>query len=192
MYNDAQLSVVGNVASDPEYKVVGNGIPLLKVRVAWTTRRRDPATGEWVDANSSFANVNCWRRLAVNLRGCLRKGDPVLLRGQMEVRQYTTKDGQPRQSVDVDAETLGHNLLRGVASFSKTVESAGKTAAELEAEAAAAAQAGDGGFSGDDAVPPPEVPDDGAGDDMFDDSAIDALAEEAEEAEEAGAVTTPV
>jgi single-strand DNA-binding protein len=182
MYSDAQFSVAGNVATDPEYKLVGAGIPRLTMRVCWTTRRKDAASDEWVDANTSFVNVTCWRRLAMNLRTCLRKGDPVVLRGRLEVRQYTGKDGHPRQSVDVDASHLGHDLNRGTADFRRIMESAGKTAQEREA----AGEAGPVGTPDEDgavlgAGPEGAVTDT---DDMFDDSAIDALAQEADSAPE--------
>jgi len=185
MFNEAQISVVGYVASEPEYVEVGQGIPKLTMRVAWTTRRREPSTGEWVDANTSFVRVTCWRRLAYNLATCLRKGDPVLLRGRLDVRPFVGKDGQRRISVDVDANTLGHDLSRGVAGFRRVFEKPAKPADEAAAGENGAD--GDGGEGPDDAVlaavadeePPADGP---ADEDMFDDSAIDALAKEADSA----------
>jgi single-strand DNA-binding protein len=183
MYSDAQFSVAGNVATDPEYKVVGAGIPRLTMRVCWTTRRKDGESDEWVDGNTSFINVTCWRRLAMNLRTCLRKGDPVLLRGRLDVRQYTTKDGHRGQSVDVAASHLSHDLNRGTSDFRRIVDSAGKTAEEAEALRAAAGEAGLGGSADDDGAALGAGLGAGAdGDDMFDDSAIDALAQETDSA----------
>ncbi|HTZ27738.1 MAG TPA: single-stranded DNA-binding protein [Streptosporangiaceae bacterium] len=200
MFNEAQFSVVGYVASEPKYSRVGNGIPKLTMSVAWTTRRVDPSTGEWVDGNTSFVRVTCWRRLAENLATCLRKGEPVMLRGRLDVRPFTGKDGVRRTSVDVDASYLGYDLTRGVASFRRVWETTGKTAEEAAAENGAAAGSGgnpDGGFADGEAPVPalPGGPDpalatdpgDGsagdlgegrAGEDVFDDSAIDALAED--------------
>ena len=225
MFNEAQLSVVGYVASEPQFSRVGNGIPKLTMRVAWTTRRREPATGEWVDGNTSFVRVTCWRRLAENLATCLRKGEPVLLRGRLDVRPFTGKDGVRRISVDVDASYLGYDLTRGVASFKRVWENTGKTAEEAAAANGAVGGLGggpeggfgggaEGGFSGgswggagdsagrdgfadgEAAVPalaggPAPVPaggsDDGSAGDLgggpadeeiFDDTAIDALAED--------------
>jgi single-strand DNA-binding protein len=181
MFNEAQISVVGYVASEPEYAQVGQGIPKLTMRVAWTTRRREPSTGEWVDANTSFVRVTCWRRLADNLATCLRKGDPVLLRGRLDVRPFVGKDGQRRISVDVDANTLGHDLSRGVAGFRRVWEKPAKTADEV-----AAGENGADGDGPDDSVLAAladgeliTAPDGPADDDTFDDSALDALAQEA-------------
>jgi single-strand DNA-binding protein len=193
MFNEAQISVVGYVASEPEYVVVGQSIPKLTMRVAWTTRRREPSTGEWVDANTSFVRVTCWRRLADNLATCLRKGDPVLLRGRLDVRPFVGKDGQRRISVDVDANTLGHDLSRGVAGFRRVWEKSAKAADEAAAGANGAngdgAEASEAGEGSDDAVLAAvadeeltATADGQADEDMFDDSAIDALAREADSA----------
>jgi len=194
MFNEAQISVVGYVASEPEYVKVGQGsIPKLTMRVAWTTRRREPSTGEWVDANTSFVRVTCWRRLADNLATCLRKGDPVLLRGRLDVRPFVGKDGQRRISVDVDANTLGHDLSRGVAGFRRVFEKTARTPDEAAAgENGADGDVGDVGDVGEghdgavlaagpdgDLVP---AADGAADEDMFDDSVIDALAKDADSA----------
>jgi single-strand DNA-binding protein len=121
-------------------------------------------------------NVTCWRKLAENLNVCLRKGDPVLVRGKLEVRPFVGRDGQPRTAVDVDAITVGPDLTRGVAHFLRVSAMAGKTAAEQ-----AEGENGDhyGGAApgmGDEAAA--DAGPDGTDDDMFDDSAIDALAKD--------------
>jgi len=208
MFNEAQLSVVGYVASEPQFSRVGNGIPKLTMKVAWTTRRRDSSSGEWVDGNTSFVRVTCWRRLAENLATCLRKGEPVLLRGRLEVRPFTGKDGVRRVSVDVDAGYLGYDLTRGVAGFRRVWEPTGKTAEEAAAENGAGRLDGDGSADGEAPVPalaggpvsipaggsaggsadglgngaPGDLADGPAGDpadeEIFDDGAIEALAED--------------
>ncbi len=144
MLNEAQISVVGYVASEPNYTQVGRDrIPKLTMRVAWTTRRRDAATGQWVDANTSFVWVTCWRRLADNLATCVRKGDPVVLRGRLDVRSFVGRDGQRRTSVEVDANTLGHDLNRGVAGFRRVFDKAGPTAEEAAADRSDGVPAGE-------------------------------------------------
>ena len=152
MFNEAQLSVVGYVASEPELSRVGNNIPKLTMKVAWTTRRWESSSGEWVDGNTSFVRVTCWRRLAENLATCLRKGEPVLLRGRLEVRPFTGKDGVRRVSVDVDASYLGYDLTRGVAGFRRVWEPTGKTAEQAAAENGAG-HPGDGSADGEAPVP---------------------------------------
>ena len=186
MFNEAHVSLVGYVASEPNYLKVGEkGIPKLTVRVCWTNRRRDSATGEWIDGNTSFVNVICWRQLADNLSTCLRKGDPVLVRGRLDVRSFVGRDGVRRTAVDVDANALGPDLNRGVAGFRRIWPPSGKTADEQQV---AAGLPGDGGevAADDEALAAmaetglPSAAEAPAGEDMFDDSAIEALAQEAD------------
>ena len=186
MFNEAHVSLVGYAASEPKLLTVGeNNVPKLTVRVCWTNRRRDSATGEWIDGNTSFVNVICWRQLAENLSTCLRKGDPVLVRGRLDVRSFVGRDGVRRTAVDVDASALGPDLNRGVAGFRRVWPPSGRTA---EDQQAAAGQPGDAGdvpaddeaalaAAGTGLVPGAEDP---AGEEMFDDSAIEALAQDAD------------
>src|SRR6266705_6723944 len=80
MLNEAQISLTGYVATQPVTRLVKEGVTNVSMRVAWTPRRQDRATGEWVDGNTSYATVICWRKLATNVAICLRKGDPVMIK----------------------------------------------------------------------------------------------------------------
>ncbi len=134
--NEAHISLTGYVASEPKIKAIREGVQNLSMRVAWTPRWLDRATGEWTDGNTSYVTVTCWRKLADNVAVCLRKGDPVVVKGRLSVRSYDDKQGVPRTSVDVDATSIGHDLSRGVALFQRTRPPTGKTAAEYAAELA--------------------------------------------------------
>jgi single-strand DNA-binding protein len=192
MFNEAQVSLTGYVATDPWSTTVGDNIPKLSMRVAWTPRRRDRASGEWIDGNTSYLTVICWRKLADNVATCLRKGDPVVVKGRLEVRTYDDKEGVARTAVEVEANSIGHDLCRGVAKFQRVRPQTGKTADEL---AAPTSDGGPGAYGqggtpdGDQAaaghaglLPGPEG---ASGGDMFDEDAIAALANDAD------AVTAP-
>jgi len=198
MMNEAHISLTGYVASEPKIKMIREGVQNLSMRVAWTPRWLDRATGEWTDGSTSYVNVTCWRKLADNVAVCLRKGDPVVIKGRLSVRSYEDKQGLPRTSVDVDATSVGHDLCRGVALFQRTRPATGKTAAEYAADLAEgssgySADAVDGGFtdpavaaSGDEAAALAALGGDGlapgsdgtAAGEMFDEEAIAALARE--------------
>ena len=120
MVNEAQLSLTGYVASDPRSRETRNGVPQVSMRVAWTPRWIDRASGEWADGNTSFVTVLCWRRLAANVATCIRRGDPVVIKGRLSIRPYEDKDGNARLAVEVDASSIGHDLSRGVAHFQRT------------------------------------------------------------------------
>ncbi|MGO8884487.1 MAG: single-stranded DNA-binding protein [Streptosporangiaceae bacterium] len=188
MFNEAQISMTGYVATQPRWRGIGSASPNVTMRVAWTPRRLDKSTGEWADGHTSYVSVLCWRKLAENVATCLRKGDPVMVRGRLTVRDYTDKDGVARTAVEVDASSVGHDLGRGVAQFQRTRPATGQTADEFAAESSMPggefASTGDlgAGRAGDraaDAVPA------GAGrpgsPDIFDEEAIGALAAQAGE-----------
>jgi single-strand DNA-binding protein len=117
MANESNFSVAGYVATEPFRGATPSGVATLSMRLAWTPRRLDRDTGLWIDEPSSFANVKCFRRLAENAQLSLRKGDPVVVRGSLRIREYEAKDGSKRTAVDVIASSIGHDLSRGVASF---------------------------------------------------------------------------
>ena len=118
MINDAQVFLSGYVARDPRFRITANGISNVSLRVAYTPRRVDRETGEWTDGTTSFVSVVCWRTLADNVARCLHKGEPVLVKGRLQVRPYE-KDGVSRLAVEIDATSVGHDLARGVASFQR-------------------------------------------------------------------------
>ena len=118
MINDAQVFLSGYVARDPRFRITASGISNVSLRVAYTPRRVDKETGEWTDGTTSFVSVVCWRTLADNVARCLHKGEPVLVKGRLQVRPYE-KDGVSRLAVEVEATSVGHDLARGVASFQR-------------------------------------------------------------------------
>ena len=118
MINDAQVFLSGYVAREPRFRITANGISNVSMRVAYTPRRVDRETGEWTDGTTSFVSVVCWRTLADNVAKCLHKGEPVVVKGRLQVRPYE-KDGVSRLAVEVEATSVGHDLAHGVASFQR-------------------------------------------------------------------------
>ena len=142
MLNEAQICLTGYVATQPVTRTVKDDTLTVSMRVAWTPRRRDRLTGEWVDGNTSYVTVICWRGLARNVAICLRKGDPIVVKGRLSVRAYE-KDGLNRTAVEVEAYSVGHDLTRGVAQFERVRPRTGMSANEF-----AAARPGDADGAG--------------------------------------------
>src|SRR5260370_25638560 len=111
------------------------------MRVGYTPGGMDRETGEWGDGRTSFVSVKCWGKLADNVAVCLRKGEPVVVMGRIQVRPYE-KDGAQRLSVDVYATSIGYDLARGVARFARTRPSSGETASERQGAGVSAADPG--------------------------------------------------
>lgn len=140
MVNEAYFSVTGYVATQPKLGRTKDGITTLSMRVGWTPRRIDKSTGEWADQPSSFVSVQCFRKVADNASACLRKGDPVVLKGTLRVREYEDQAGVRRTSVDVVAESVGHDLSRGITQFHRNSGQQEQTAREYDAAQAAASR----------------------------------------------------
>jgi single-strand DNA-binding protein len=116
--NETVLTVVGHVASEPALRVTSSGMKVASFRLASTERRYDKGLSAWRDGDTIFWSVSCWRAAAENVADSLLKGQPVIVHGRLKERGYE-KDGQHRTSLEIDATTIGHDLTRGVAVFTK-------------------------------------------------------------------------
>ena len=120
MIHEAQVHLAGYVATEPKFKKVAGDTSSARLRVAYTARRRDKETGEWGDGPTSFVTIQCWRTLADNVSMSVHKGEPVLIMGRLQIRRFEDAEGASRTSVEVEASSVGHDLTRGVAQFSRT------------------------------------------------------------------------
>jgi single-strand DNA-binding protein len=117
MSQGAFVTLVGYVAQEPNIRTTKTGKTVTDLRVGITPRYRNQATGEWCDAESSYFTVSCWDRLAHHVRASMHKGEPVLVRGKFKTNTYEDKDGRPRTETRITADTVGHDLSRGVANY---------------------------------------------------------------------------
>lgn len=92
----ANITIVGNVGKDPEQKDSKAG-PMTKFSVGVTTRR---------DAETQWFNVTAWGKTAEVAMRYVKKGGAVLISGELQLRSYQDKQGQTKQSVDINARDL--------------------------------------------------------------------------------------
>lgn len=121
--NEVTLTVVGNVASDVEVRMTGNGEAVASFRLATSVRRFDRTSGEWVDADTNFFTVSCWKSLGRNVAQTLTKGMPVVVHGRLRSREVERPCGDRlhrQRYQDIDAYAVGPDLTRGVAVFTRT------------------------------------------------------------------------
>ena len=180
MNQGGYVTFLGFVATEPKIRLVKDRIPVATMRVGSTVRKIDQETGEWCDGETSFYTVSCWRSLANNAATCLHKGQPVIIAGKLRTDRYEDRSGRQRSEVEVEAETIGFDLRRGVAHFTRNPRSA-------DFAAAARGEAIRSGLDGlDDAAEPEPTGTPGEGGDgdaaeMFDDQAIADLEHELDE-----------
>lgn len=121
--NETQVTVVGNVATEPETTVTATGLTVTRFRLATTTRRYDTERGAWADGPTSFYTVRAWRTLAGNVKESVGLGEPLVVQGRLRVREEE-KDGRRYVSAEIEANAIGHDLSRGVSRFTRASSTA--------------------------------------------------------------------
>lgn len=130
------ITVVGNVAADPEERSTPSGASVARFRIASTVRRRDRETGEWSDAYTNFYTVTAWDALGANAAASLRKGERAIVVGRLKLRTWE-KEGRQGQEAEITADAVGHDLRWGTSGFRRA-------AREPSAEAQPTAATGEG------------------------------------------------
>ena len=78
---------------------------MCKLRIAVNSRRKDQASGEWVDKPNYF-DVTVWGAQGENCSTYLSKGRPVAVEGRLDWREWEAQDGSKRQSVEIIANSV--------------------------------------------------------------------------------------
>ena len=109
-----RLAVIGNVGKDPEVSFAKeSGTTLCKFSVATSKKIKGEEKTQWI-------NVTCFGKTAENVGQYLKKGREVYVDGDLEVREYVTKEGKAGVSVDLAASQV--KFLRGGTGDAKTPE----------------------------------------------------------------------
>jgi single-strand DNA-binding protein len=103
--NINRVVMTGNLTADPELRSLPSGMSVCSLRIACNTRRKDGATGEWVDKPNYF-NVTVWGAQGENAARYLSKGRPVAIDGRLEWREWEAQDGAKRQATDIIADSV--------------------------------------------------------------------------------------
>ncbi|HEX7172266.1 MAG TPA: single-stranded DNA-binding protein [Candidatus Limnocylindria bacterium] len=94
-----KMMIIGNLGADPELRYTPNGKAVTELRVAVNNNQRGP-DGEWVEETLWF-RVSVWEQAAERLAEQLRKGNKVYAEGQLRAREYESRDGEKRTSLEL-------------------------------------------------------------------------------------------
>jgi single-strand DNA-binding protein len=99
--NAAQIS--GNLGRDAESFTTPSGKKVTRFSVA--------STKKWTDKNNKTHEYTDWFRVAAwgnltKFAASLKKGDPVLVQGELRTGEYTDDHQVTRQTVEVVAQTI--------------------------------------------------------------------------------------
>ena len=125
MAGDTQITVVGNLVSDPELRYTPTGVAVANFRVASTPRTFDRQANEWKDGDSLFLTCNVWRQAAENVAESLQRGMRVIVMGRLHQRSYETREGEKRTVFEVEVDDVGPSMRNASAKVSKTNRSGG-------------------------------------------------------------------
>lgn len=103
--NINRVIITGNLTRDPELRSTGSGMAVCGLRIATNTRRKDSASGEWVD-KANYFDVTIFGRQGENAAQYLSKGRGVAIDGRLEWREFTDQQGNKRQAVDIIADNV--------------------------------------------------------------------------------------
>jgi len=108
MNNLNQITLLGNLARDPEIKYTNEGLAITDLRLAVNRKWKDK-DGNEVE-NVEFFNVTAWNKLAENCANNLKKGDRVIISGRLNHRSFDTKDGKKVNIMNVIADVVAASL----------------------------------------------------------------------------------
>jgi single-strand DNA-binding protein len=100
------ISVKGNLGSVPDLKFSKNNTAYLNFPLAYTPRKQ--VNGEWQDGETMWFKVVVFGTKAEAIADTLKKGDTVLVTGELTQSTFTDKaDGKERVSLEIIAKEVG-------------------------------------------------------------------------------------
>jgi single-strand DNA-binding protein len=132
-----KIILVGNLGKDPELRYTPQGDAVCSFSLATNERKKDKA-GEFQDVTTWF-KVTLWRQQAETAAKYLAKGRQVYIEGRLRLEDWTDRDGNTRQSLEVTATDMQFIGSRGDDSHSNSAPSEGDFAQRESPSKAAAA-----------------------------------------------------
>jgi len=107
MASMAKISIIGNVGRDPELRMTSGGRPVCDFSVA--VNRVSTSAGERTE-QTDWYRISCWGKQAETAQQVVQKGQQIYVDGRFSPREWTTKEGEKRTSLDIscnDFQLLG-------------------------------------------------------------------------------------
>jgi single-strand DNA-binding protein len=105
------VTIEGNLTAEPEHGSSDGGNDWARFTVAVNDRRFNDTTATWEDAGTVYHRVVVFNQQAHHVAASLRKGDSVLVAGELRFGSYIDKEtGKTRETRDVIADNVGASL----------------------------------------------------------------------------------
>ena len=96
-----KVILIGNMTADPELKQTQSGVSVCSCSIA--VNRRFAKENE---QNVDYINIVAWRQQAEFLCRYFKKGNPILVCGQLQTRSWNDNQGQKRYTTEVVADEV--------------------------------------------------------------------------------------
>jgi single-strand DNA-binding protein len=141
--SSTSITVIGNIATEPDARSLDNGATMTRFRLASTDRKFNRASATWEDDNTSFYNVTCFRLLGERVGTVLKKGDPVIVIGKIQVKRWQKTDGSWDGCTDIEAFAVGPDVRRVAITVNRQQRTSAPAEPTMPTEPAVSAQAAD-------------------------------------------------
>jgi single-strand DNA-binding protein len=113
-----KVILIGNMTADPELKQTQGGVSVCSFSIAVNRRF---AKADQAQQNVDFINIVTWRQQAEFVSRYFKKGNPILICGQLQTRSWNDNQGQKRYATEVVADEVSF-----VASAAQTAAQGGQ------------------------------------------------------------------
>ena len=96
-----KVILVGNLGRDPEVRRLGNGEPVVNLRIATSETWKDKGTGERKEKTEWHSVVIFNENLGRVAEQYLKKGSKVYSEGQLQTRKWQDQSGVEKYSTEV-------------------------------------------------------------------------------------------
>ena len=98
-----KVILMGHMTADPELKQTTSGTSVCSFSIAVNRRFAKADQGQ---QNVDFINIVTWRQSAEFVCRYFKKGNPILVCGQLQTRTWTDNQGQKRYATEVVADEV--------------------------------------------------------------------------------------
>lgn len=104
-----QIVIDGRLTADPELSPITNGVECCKFTVANDRRKKSE------EKQACFFKCQAYGKTGAFVNQYFKKGDPIIVTGEMDLRTYDDKDGNKRLGATVYVDKVSFTIGKGKA-----------------------------------------------------------------------------
>jgi single-strand DNA-binding protein len=115
----SKITITGLVATTPRHIVTAEGLPITSFRLADSDGHISPADGKFKE-HTNWYTITSFRQLGINTAGSVSKGERISVTGSLIIRDWDNGE-QAGTSVEIEADSISHDLSYGNSAFTRNV-----------------------------------------------------------------------